>query len=133
VRSPALVSLIFRESKTLSFDVFTTQFLKHALDGPQHVIDVFENTTYLPELHVQMYGALAPGPDLTDSNLRVLNVLSRYLVPQKTKLYALLREAYTIAMGESFYGPNNPVPELVDEIWYHPSLPPSPLPKSLST
>ncbi|KAN0105006.1 cytochrome P450 [Hyaloscypha variabilis] len=117
VRSPALVSLIFRETKALSFDVFTTQFLKHALDGPQHVIDVFENTTYLPELHVQMYGALAPGPDLTDSNLRVLNVLSRYLVPQKTNLYALLRKAYTIAMGESFYGPNNPVPELVDEIW----------------
>ena len=79
-----------------------------------------------------MYGALAPGPDLTDSNLRVLNVLSRYLVPQKTNLYALLREAYTIAMGESFYGPNNPVPELVDEIWY-PSPLPSPSPqKSLN-
>ncbi|KAE9364047.1 cytochrome P450 [Stipitochalara longipes BDJ] len=117
IRSPAHVALVFRETKTLSFDVFTTMFIKHALDGPQHVIDVFENTTYLPELHVQMYGALAPGPDLTDSNLRVLNVLSRYLVPQTTNLYALLREAYTIAMGESFYGPNNPVPELVDEIW----------------
>ena len=77
-----------------------------------------------------MYGALAPGPDLTDSNLRVLNVLSRDLVPQKTNLYALLREAYTIAMGESFYGPNNPVPELVDEIWYlSPPLPPPLSPK----
>jgi hypothetical protein len=93
-------------------------FIKYALDGPQHVIDVFENTTYLPELHIQMYGALSPGPDLTESNLRVLNVLSRYLVPQTTNLYALLREAYTMAMGESFYGPDNPVPGLIDEIWY---------------
>lgn len=65
-----------------------------------------------------MYSALSIGPDLTKSNARVLSVLSRYLIPQETNLYAFLRESYTIAAGETLYGPDNPVPDLIDEIWY---------------
>ncbi len=65
-----------------------------------------------------MYSALSIGPDLNESNARVLNALSRYLTPQETSLYAFLRQAYTIASGETLYGPDNPVPGLVDEIWY---------------
>jgi hypothetical protein len=118
VRSPKYVSLTLRESKTLTFDPFTTAFLKNALSGPPSVVDAFETTTYLTELHTQMYSALSIGPDLLESNARVLNALSRYLIPQETNLYAFLREAYTIASGETLYGPDNPVPDLIDEIWY---------------
>jgi len=118
VRSPEYVSLTLRESKTLTFDPFTTAFLKNALSGPPSVVDAFETTTYLTELHTQMYSALSIGPDLLESNARVLNALSRYLIPQETNLYAFLREAYTIASGETLYGPDNPVPDLIDEIWY---------------
>lgn len=92
-------------------------FLKNALAGPKSVVETFEKTTYLTELHNQMYSALSIGPELTKSNARVLNVLSRYLVSQETNLYAFLREAYTIAAGETLYGSDNPVPGLIDEIW----------------
>ncbi len=118
VRSPKYVALAMRESKALSFDPFTVEFLKNALDGPRSIIDVFKNSTYLTELHTQMYSALSIGPDLNESNARVLNALSKYLVPQETNLYTFLRQAYTIASGETLYGPDNPVPGLVDEIWY---------------
>jgi hypothetical protein len=118
VRSPEYVSLTLRESKTLTFEPFTTAFLKYALNGPPSVVEIFETTAYLSEMHTQMYSALSIGPDLLESNSRVLNALSRYLIPQETNLYAFLREAYTIASGETFYGPDNPVPGLIDEIWY---------------
>lgn len=118
VRSPEYVALTFRESKSLTFDPFTIAFLKNALNGPPSVVETFETSTYLTELHTQMYSALSIGPDLIESNARVLNVLSRYLTPQETNLYAFLREAYTIASGETLYGPDNPVPGLIDEIWY---------------
>ena len=118
VRSPEYVALTMRETKTLTFDPFTIAFLKNALDGPRSVVKTFETTTYLTELHTQMYSALSIGPDLTKSNARVLSVLSRYLIPQETNLYAFLRESYTIAAGETLYGPDNPVPDLIDEIWY---------------
>jgi hypothetical protein len=93
-------------------------FLKYALNGPPSVVEIFETTAYLSEIHTQMYSALSLGPDLLESNSRVLNALSRYLIPQKTNLYAFLREAYTIASGETFFGLDNPVPGLIDEIWY---------------
>jgi hypothetical protein len=118
VRSPEYVALTLRESKTLTFDPFTIEFLKNALDAPRSVVETFETSTYLTELHAQMYSALTIGPDLNESNARVLNVLSRYLIPQETNLYAFIREAYTIAAGETLYGPDNPVPGLIDEIWY---------------
>ena len=127
MKSPEYVALTLREWKTLTFDPFTTAFVKNALGAPPDVVEVFEKTMYLTEIHTKMHGALSIGPDLAKSNVRVLNVLARYLVPQETNLYALLREAYTIAMGEAFYGPDNPVPGLIDEIWYIYNLfPPSP-------
>jgi hypothetical protein len=118
VRSPEHVALTMRESKTLNFDPFTTAFLKNALNGPSSVVGIFENTTYLSELHSGMYSALSTGPDLRKSNARALNALSRYLIPRETNLYAFFREAYTVASGETLYGPENPVPSLIDEIWY---------------
>ena len=118
VKSPEYVALAFRETKTLRFDVFTTEFLKNGLDGPQSIVEIFENTTYLSEIHTHTYSVLSIGPDLTESNARVLNVVSRNLVPQETNLYAFLRETYTIAAGETLYGPDNPVPGLIDAIWY---------------
>lgn len=118
VRSPKYVALTMRESKALTFDPFTIAFSKNALDCPPSVIEIFETTTYLADIYTQMHSALSIGPDLNESNARVLNVLSRYLIPQETNLYAFLRESYTIASGETLYGPDNPVPGLIDEIWY---------------
>jgi len=118
VRSPEYLALTLRESKTLAFDPFTTAFLKNALQGPRSVVELFETTNYLTELHTQMYSALSLGPELSKSNARVLNTLSRYLIPQEsTNLYAFLRDSYTIAAGETLYGLDNPVPGLIDEIW----------------
>jgi hypothetical protein len=118
VKSPKYVALALRESKTLQFDPFTAAFVKNTLGAPPSVVETFEKGMYLTEVHTKMHGALSIGPDLDESNARLFNVLARYLVPQETNLYALLREAYTIAMGEDFYGPDNPIPGLIDEIWY---------------
>ena len=118
VRSPEYLALTMRESKTLVFDPFTIEFAAKALNGPPSLIDIFKNSTYLAEIHTQMYSALSIGPELNKSNARILNALSRFLIPQETNLYAFLRESYTIASGETLYGPENPVPGLIDEIWY---------------
>lgn len=118
VRSPEFVALTLRESKSLTFEPFTIEFLRNALNGSPDLVKTFETTTYLNELHTQMYSALSIGPDLTISNARILNTLSRYLIPQETNLYDFLRQSYTIASGETLYGPDNPVPGLIDEIWY---------------
>lgn len=122
VRSPEFVALTFRESKLLTFEPFTIEFLRNALNASPDLVKIFETSGYLNELHTQMYSALSIGPDLIISNARVLNTLSRYLIPQETNLYDFLRQSYTIASGETLYGPDNPVPGLVNEIWYINSL-----------
>lgn len=126
IRSPSLVAAVLRDSTTFTFHQFEIDFTKNAVRANKHSTDIVLDSTYLHDVQHAMHPAVSTGPGLLDSNIRILNVLSRYLKPQETNLYAFVREAYTIATGEALYGPENPVPPLIDEIWYVSHLPYTP-------
>lgn len=69
---------------------------------------------YMMDLHTEMYGALAQGPALLQTNKKVLNCLVRSLneigdVWEGKKMFEWLRGFYTTASAEALYGVENPV------------------------
>lgn len=72
-----------------------------------------------------MVAALARGPNLLETNARVLNYLAKSLnsigtYPESRRLFGWLRDEYTIGSAETLYGSPNPVSEnrnLIQSIW----------------
>jgi hypothetical protein len=81
--------------------------------------------SYNTDLHQEMYAALARGPNLLETNARVLNYLAKSLNligtnPERLQLFQWLRDEYTIGSAETLYGSRNPVSEnrnLIQSIW----------------
>lgn len=79
----------------------------------------------MTELHQEMHLALAPGPNLLETNARLLNYLAKSLnsfqkTPARHQLFRWLRDEYTIGSAEALYGIPNPVsedPSLIQSIW----------------
>ena len=73
-----------------------------------------------------MYSALAKGPNLLETNARVLNYLTKSLnaigiKPESRRLFRWLRDEYTVGSAETLYGLPNPVsenPKLIESVWY---------------
>jgi hypothetical protein len=79
----------------------------------------------MTDLHQEMYASLAQGPNLLETNARVLNYLAKSLNVIHTKskrhyLFRWLRDEYTVGSAETLYGLPNPVsedPSLIQSIW----------------
>lgn len=77
------------------------------------------------DLHHAMYGALAQGPALLETNKRVLNCVAGSLNEVGTQfeqkhLFNWLRTFYTTGSAEALYGKENPIRDnvgLVPMIW----------------
>jgi len=84
-------------------------------------------SSYMLDFHTAIYGALSHGPDLVDTNRRILTAVGRELnAIGKEKggvqggLYEWVKRTFTIASVEGFYGTINPLsedPRLMDSIW----------------
>lgn len=107
-------------------------FSRKALGGSKKTMAIMEHvptekgeSAYLIDLHTAMYGALALGPSLLETNKRVLDSLVGYLNQiqpqgQDQGLYSWLKVLYTMSSAEALYGPGNPFsldPSLVDNVW----------------
>lgn len=79
----------------------------------------------MTDLHQEMHSSLAQGPNLLETNARVLNCLAKSLnvigiTAHKQPLFRWLRDEYTVASAETLYGAQNPVsedPSLIRSIW----------------
>lgn len=79
----------------------------------------------MSDLHQEMYGSLAQGPNLLETNARVLNYLARSLnaiqtTPEDRRLFRWLRDEYTLGSAATLYGLPNPLsedPSLIESIW----------------
>jgi hypothetical protein len=108
---------------------FYIAFTNRALGARQLIKDtVAENAgdnPYMNDVHYEMYNALSQGPALVESNRRMLNALTRCLntigtLAEPRELFEWIKFEYTIALAETFYGPENPVsenPAFVQHIW----------------
>lgn len=92
----------------------------------EHIPTEKGESAYLIDLHTAMYGALALGPSLLDTNKKVLNSIAGYLngfgtQNQPRSLYSWLKVLYTMSSAHALYGANNPFTydlALVEYVWY---------------
>ncbi|KAH9205612.1 cytochrome P450 [Leptodontidium sp. 2 PMI_412] len=126
ISSPTLAQLAFRTSKTIDFEIIKQHASCKAIAFDQHGWDIINSpllpdpenpsrmANYMMDLHTEMYGALAQGPALLQTNKKVLNCLVRSLneigdVWEGKKMFEWLRGFYTTASAEALYGVENPV------------------------
>jgi hypothetical protein len=131
ISSPELTQAAFRNSKDIDFDSIVQAASCRVVGFDQHGTDIVcfvpekGESSYMTELHHEMYGSLAKGPILLETNARVLNCLARYLnqvsiEPQPKSLFRWMRDFYTVSSAEALYGPDNPIsknPSLIQSTW----------------
>ncbi|KAL2072026.1 hypothetical protein VTL71DRAFT_11369 [Oculimacula yallundae] len=136
ISSPVLAQLAFRTSKTIDFETIKQHASCKAIAFDQHGYDIVSGplvpdpvipnrmASYMSDLHTEMYGALAQGPALYQTNKKILNKLVRGLNGVsggwEGKLFEWLREVYTTSSAEALYGIENPVkwnPDFVQLVW----------------
>jgi hypothetical protein len=125
-----LAQAAFRQSKEIDFNKIKVWGCK-AVGYDEHGTNIvaFQPTTgggsYTNDLHQEMYASLARGPNLLETNARVLNYLAKSLNsfgtnPESRRLFRWLRDEYTVGSAETLYGLPNPVSEdrnLIQSIW----------------
>ncbi|CZR63469.1 related to cytochrome P450 oxidoreductase [Phialocephala subalpina] len=130
IQSPELAQAAFRQSKELDFNTIKSwgcralAFDKHGTDIVAHKPQKGEGS-YSIDLHQEMYASLAQGPNLLETNARVLNYLAKSLNvvqtgPKRHQLFRWLRDEYTIGSAETLYGLPNPISEdlsLIQSVW----------------
>lgn len=87
--------------------------------------DLKSEPAYLLDFHNAIYGALSRGPDLVDTNRRILTAVAREIKGigkegMQGGLYEWVKRTFTIASVEGFYGVVNPLsedPGLMEAIW----------------
>ncbi|KAH7395512.1 cytochrome P450 [Cadophora sp. MPI-SDFR-AT-0126] len=126
ISSPTLAQLAFRLSKTIDFEVIKQTASSKAVGFNQHATDIIKSplvpdpqipgrmSNYMTDLHTEMYGALAQGRQLLETNARVLGCLVRSLNEvgedwEEKMMFEWLRGFYTTASAEALYGEENPV------------------------
>ncbi|KAK0106240.1 hypothetical protein ONS96_003882 [Cadophora gregata f. sp. sojae] len=127
ISSPTLAQLAFRLSKTIDFETIKQNASVKALGFDQHGIDIVNApllpdphvpgrmSNYMTDLHTEMYGALAQGKQLLDTNRKVLGGLVEILNEiggdgwKEMMLFGWLRDSYTTASAAALYGEENPV------------------------
>ncbi|PVH68262.1 cytochrome P450, partial [Cadophora sp. DSE1049] len=134
ISSPALAQLAFRLSKTIDFETIKQHASCKAIAFDQHGTDIIHSplipdpqipgrmANYMMDLHTEMYGALAQGRQLLETNRRVLGCLVRSLNAiggeggesgeggwEEKMMFEWLRGFYTMASAEALYGVENPV------------------------
>ncbi|TVY26205.1 7-alpha-hydroxycholest-4-en-3-one 12-alpha-hydroxylase [Lachnellula hyalina] len=131
VQSPELAHAAFRQSKTIDFETIKGYASCKAVAFGQHATDVVNfrppngEDSYMSDLHQEMYGSLAQGPNLLETNSRVLNYLARSLnaiqtTPKEYPLFRWLRDEYTLGSAATLYGLPNPLsedPNLIESVW----------------
>ena len=132
VTSPALVSTVNRNSRTLAFNPFiallgkritghdeaTSKIVQHNLngeEGPGYVIDVHDGTA----------AALAPGKSLENMTLAMLHEALIYLETfesqREMELFGWTRNTVTMCSTRAIYGPDNPLDtksNLEEAFWF---------------
>lgn len=130
VQSPELAQAAFRQSKEIDFERIKV-WLCRAVEWGEHGTNIVAfqpasgEGSYRTDLHQDMVAALARGPNLLETNARVLNYLAKSLNsigtnPESRRLFRWLRDEYTIGSAETLYGSPNPVSEnrnLIQSIW----------------
>jgi hypothetical protein len=125
------VQAAFRNSKEIDFETVKQTASCKALALDKHATDIIcyepkkGESSYMLELHQEMYAALAQGPSLLQTNTRVLNCLAKSLnsvgTNQQSKaLFRWLRDFYTVGSAEALYGSQNPISEdrsLIQPVW----------------
>ncbi|TVY21382.1 7-alpha-hydroxycholest-4-en-3-one 12-alpha-hydroxylase [Lachnellula arida] len=131
IQSPELAQAAFRQSKTIDFETIKAYASCKAVAFGQHATDIVNfqppkgEGSYMSDLHQEMYGSLAQGPNLLETNARVLNYLARSLnaiqtTPEEYRLFRWLRDEYTLASAATLYGLPNPLsedPSLIESVW----------------
>jgi hypothetical protein len=131
ITSPELAAAAFRQTKEVDFETIKQTVSCYAIDFDKRATDIVRFTpkkgesSYMLELHQEMYGPLAQGYALQLMNTRVLNCLGRYVneigrEPQTKKLWSWLQYFYSVGSAEALYGPDNPISRdhgLIPCIW----------------
>ncbi|KAF8855360.1 cytochrome P450 [Acephala macrosclerotiorum] len=130
IQSPELAQAAFRQSKELDFNTIKAWGCR-AIAYDSHGINIVAakpekgDGCYITDLHQEMYASLAQGPNLLETNARVLNYLAKSLnaiqtKPKRHQLFRWLRDEYTVGSAETLYGLPNPIsedPSLIQSVW----------------
>ncbi|KAH9212810.1 cytochrome P450, partial [Leptodontidium sp. 2 PMI_412] len=129
INTPEFIQGILGNTKSASFYPFHIAFTNRALGARQEIKDIVAHNgadnRYMKAIHHEMYNALQLGPNLVETNRRVVNSFSQYFndidtSPQSRKLFDWIKLVYTMSLADSFYGPENPIrenPQFVKHIW----------------
>jgi hypothetical protein len=137
VNAPDLVSVVQRNSKTLSFYPFMASWLQPllGLDSPSMKIvekDMLSKTTssWVSENYDVHHQLLGPGHTLnqfqnTTSTALASFLNERFIDNTETTVYSFVQHLLTVVNTHAMWGPNNPFtlhPELEDPLWLLPIL-----------
>ncbi|KAL5330525.1 hypothetical protein ACEPPN_000042 [Leptodophora sp. 'Broadleaf-Isolate-01'] len=129
INTPEFIQGILGNTKSASFYPFHIAFTNRALGARQEIKDIVAHNgadnRYMKAIHHEMYNALQLGPNLVETNRRVVHSFSQYFndidtSPQSRKLFDWIKLVYTMSLADSFYGPENPIrenPQFVKHIW----------------
>ncbi|KAK4973987.1 hypothetical protein LTR66_011142 [Elasticomyces elasticus] len=133
VSSPELALAVQRNHKSLAFNPImieaTRRMVAFDADAMTKIMRNLNNEEgkwgLMYDTHDMMYATLAPGPELNELNLAVLDQFADTINKfdasgREVKLWAWLRHHFSLASTNALYGPQNPFaihPELEEVFW----------------
>jgi len=125
VSSPELIQSILRNAKLFSFDAMVATSASRIFGLTNEGYKVLASGEYLIALHKVAHEEMMPGPALLDMIIRALKAEAQHFNEirynkRPLNLYRWMRDCFTMAAIDAFYGYHNPFREnakLMDKLW----------------